>query len=49
MENTDNINPTSENTLTELFKLSFSGASGNNTKPPKTLVYQGFSLFLTAS
>lgn len=29
MDNTDNINPTSENTKAKLFKLCFSGASGN--------------------
>ena len=30
MDNTDNVNPTSENTKAKLFKLCFSGANGNN-------------------
>ena len=37
MDNTDNVNPTSENTKAELFKLCFSGASGSNTVLDKTL------------
>lgn len=32
MDNTDNINPTSENTKAKLFKLCFSGASGSEAK-----------------
>ena len=52
MDNTDNINPTSKNTKAKLFKLCFSGASGNNiywlTSARKPLETKGFRALFSA-
>ena len=39
MDNTDNINPTSENTKAKLLKLCFPGASGNNPTKLDNFLY----------
>ncbi|MBE6729314.1 MAG: hypothetical protein E7568_03670 [Ruminococcaceae bacterium] len=42
MDNLNTLDNVSKNTHTKLFKLQFSGASGNNPTPLKTPDFKGF-------